>query len=101
MANVNKWFIADVGAGLLLGGGLSFLSNQYGLACDTSKYTIILVLYWVKFQCDTVIKYEVVLASGAIINASTSSNTDMFWALKGGGNQFGMEMQSLNFRKEI
>jgi hypothetical protein len=63
----------DVGvAGLLLGGGLSFLSAQYGLACDN------------------VVSYEVVLADGSIVNANANSYTDLFWALKGGGNQFGM-----------
>jgi len=63
--------IGDVGVGgLLLGGGLSFLSAQFGLACDH------------------VLNYEVVLANGVIANANSTSNTDLFWALKGGGNQF-------------
>lgn len=57
--------------GLLLGGGLSFLSAQYGLPCDT------------------VINYEVVLANGSIVDARSDSNSDLYLALRGGGNQFG------------
>ncbi|KAK6583768.1 hypothetical protein PZA11_003498 [Diplocarpon coronariae] len=34
--------------------------------------------------------YEVVLSNGTIVNANTDSNPDLFWALKGGGNQFGI-----------
>jgi FAD/FMN-containing dehydrogenase len=50
---------------------LSFLSAQFGLACDH------------------VLNYEVVLADGSIVNANATSNANLFWALKGGGNQFG------------
>ncbi|TVY21400.1 putative FAD-linked oxidoreductase [Lachnellula arida] len=65
--------IGDVGVGgLLLGGGLSFLSAQYG------------------FGCDNVVNYEVVLADSTIVDANEHSNSDLFWALKGGGNQFGI-----------
>lgn len=65
--------IGDVGVGgLLVGCGLSFLSSQYGLPCDY------------------VTNYEVVLANGTIVNANAQSNPDLFWALKGGGNQFGI-----------
>lgn len=39
--------------------------------------------------CDNVVNYEVVLANATIVNANASSNTDLYWALKGGGNQFG------------
>jgi hypothetical protein len=38
---------------------------------------------------DTIVDYEVVLANATIINANASSHPDLFWALKGGGNQFG------------
>ncbi|RDW69852.1 hypothetical protein BP6252_08872 [Coleophoma cylindrospora] len=58
--------------GLLLGGGISFYSNQYG------------------FAADNVIAYQVVLASGAIVTATASAYADLFWALKGGGNSFGI-----------
>ncbi|KUJ08661.1 FAD-binding domain-containing protein [Mollisia scopiformis] len=65
--------LGDVGVGgLTLGGGLSFLSAEYGLVCDN------------------VINYEVVLANASIVNANASSNSDLYWALKGGGNQFGI-----------
>lgn len=64
--------IGDVGvAGLSLGGGLSFLSGQYGLVCDN------------------VVDFEVVQADGSIVNVNANSNPDQFFALKGGGNQFG------------
>jgi hypothetical protein len=51
------------------------LSSQYGLACDN------------------VVNYEMVLASGQIINANATSTPDLFVALKGGGNQFGIITQ--------
>ena len=57
--------------GLLLGGGLSFLSPQYGLPADS------------------VVNYEVVLSNATIVNANSTANPDLYWALKGGGNQFG------------
>ena len=66
-------FTGDFGVGgLLLGCGLSFMSGQYGLPCDS------------------IVNYEVVLSNGSIVNANNATNTDLFWALKGGGNQFGM-----------
>ncbi|GAB1214093.1 hypothetical protein ATERTT37_003252 [Aspergillus terreus] len=58
--------------GFLLGGGNSFHAARVGLACDN------------------IINYEVVLASGRIVNANIESNTDLFKALKGGGNNFGI-----------
>ncbi|OWP00880.1 hypothetical protein B2J93_2573 [Marssonina coronariae] len=65
--------LGDVGVGgLLMGCGMSFLSAQHGLACDNIQ------------------SYEVVLSNGTIVNANTDSNPDLFWALKGGGNQFGI-----------
>ncbi|RMZ70392.1 fad binding domain-containing [Pyrenophora seminiperda CCB06] len=65
--------VSDVGVGgLTLGGGISFFSSMYGLACDN------------------VISYELVTASGQIINVSKTSYPDLFWALRGGGNNFGL-----------
>ncbi|KAF4625739.1 hypothetical protein G7Y89_g12424 [Cudoniella acicularis] len=65
--------LGDVGVGgLTLGGGLSFLSAEYGLVCDN------------------VVNYEVVLANASIVNANAFTNSDLYWALKGGGNQFGI-----------
>jgi len=55
-------------------GGLSHLSNLYG---------------WVG---QNVVEFEVVLADGKKVMASESSNKDLFWALKGGGTNFGMCM---------
>jgi hypothetical protein len=40
-------------------------------------------------KCE-VVNYEVVLSDGAIVNANANSNPDLFWALKGGGDQFGV-----------
>lgn len=56
---------------------MSFLSTQYGLSCDN------------------VVNYEVILANASIVNANATSNTDLFWALKGGGNQFGRHISIL------
>ncbi|KAK0634296.1 hypothetical protein B0T17DRAFT_486116 [Bombardia bombarda] len=65
--------VTTVGVGgLLLGSGLSYLSDLYGLACDN------------------VIEYEVVLAGGCIVKANNNRNPDLFWALKGGTNNFGV-----------
>ncbi|OLL24561.1 putative FAD-linked oxidoreductase [Neolecta irregularis DAH-3] len=65
--------IGNVGVGgLLLGGGLSFLSPQYGLAAEN------------------VLNYQVVLADGSIVNANECENPELFFGLKGGGNQLGI-----------
>ena len=53
-------------------GGNSFFAAQHG------------------FACDFVSNFEVVLASGRIVNANTRSNPQLFKALKGGGNNFGI-----------
>jgi hypothetical protein len=58
--------------GLTLGGGLSFFSPRYGMVCSN------------------IIEYEVVLADGSIVTASASSNSDLWRALKGGANNFGV-----------
>ncbi|KAG6991367.1 bifunctional solanapyrone synthase [Physcia stellaris] len=67
--------VPDVGMGLLLGGGLSHLSNQYGLAADN------------------VVSFDIVLANASMVTASAESNADLFFALKGGGNNFGIVTQ--------
>ncbi|KAF2399747.1 FAD binding domain-containing protein [Trichodelitschia bisporula] len=65
--------MGEVGVGgYMLGGGLSFLSGQYGWAADN------------------VVAYEVVLADGRIVNATAGQNRELFAALKGGGNKFGV-----------
>ncbi|KAK0883309.1 hypothetical protein LTR87_002817 [Friedmanniomyces endolithicus] len=63
--------IVGVG-GLTLGGGLSFFSPRYG------------------FVCDNIIRYEIVLASGLTINVTQTSFPDLWVALKGGSNNFGV-----------
>ena len=42
------------------------------------------------FAVDNVINYEVVLSSGQIVEANATCNADLFFALKGGGNNFGV-----------
>jgi FAD/FMN-containing dehydrogenase len=64
--------IPQVGVGgLILGGGFFHFSGKYGLAADNVK------------------NFEVVLADGSVVNANAQSNSDLFWALKGGGPNFG------------
>ncbi|KAH7378393.1 hypothetical protein DE146DRAFT_626531 [Phaeosphaeria sp. MPI-PUGE-AT-0046c] len=64
---------ASVGvSGLTLGGGISHHTNKYGLACDN------------------IASYDIVTASGRIINVSENSHPDLYWALRGGGNNFGI-----------
>ncbi|KAI0473337.1 putative oxidoreductase [Xylariaceae sp. FL0804] len=64
---------AGVGVGgLSLGGGISFLGTRNG------------------WTSDTIYNFEVVLANGSIINANNNENPDLHWALKGGGNNFGI-----------
>jgi len=58
--------------GLTLGGGISYFSPQVG------------------FTCDTVVNFEVVLASGQLVNVNATSHPDLFRALKGGTNNFGV-----------
>lgn len=65
--------IGDVGVGgYVVGGGLSFLSSQYGWAANN------------------IVEFEVVLANASIVTASASSNPDLYKALKGGGNNYGV-----------
>jgi FAD/FMN-containing dehydrogenase len=59
-------------AGLFLGGGYGPLMTRFGLACDN------------------LISAEVALPNGTVVNCDATNNKDLFWAIRGGGGNFGV-----------
>lgn len=68
--------LSDIGVGgLLLGGGISHYGPRKG------------------WGSDNVLAFTVVLASGEIVRASPTAHPDLYWALKGGGNRYGVVVE--------
>jgi FAD/FMN-containing dehydrogenase len=66
-------FVSATGiAGLTVGGGFGYLTRRHG------------------WTCDNIAAMEVVTAEGTLVRASADENADLFWALRGGGGNFGV-----------
>lgn len=78
-------------AGLTIGGGISYYSPQVGWTCDTVINFEVCSSAPNQIVCVSRLNcIQVVLASGDIVNANSTSHPDLYRALKGGGNNFGV-----------
>jgi hypothetical protein len=59
-------------AGFTLGGGIGYMMRKHGLACDN------------------VASFDIVTADAEVLHASSNENPELYWALRGGGGNFGV-----------
>ncbi|KAK6950638.1 hypothetical protein Daesc_007162 [Daldinia eschscholtzii] len=77
----------------LIPAGYGVVGNRHssgGIGGDAVQGGLSYFSYAGGFVCDNVVNYEVVLASGEIVNANAETNKDLWIALRGGGNNFGI-----------